>query len=79
LYDLAELYRKQGKYSEAEPLYKRSIGIYENKRGPNSGTVATCLESYAGLLRETNRKAEADELDVRAKAIRVKSHEQHQL
>src|SRR5437016_6114292 len=29
LNNLAELYRAQGKYAEAEPLYKKSLAVYE--------------------------------------------------
>jgi hypothetical protein len=34
LNNLAELYRAQGKYDLAEPLYKRSIPIFEKALGP---------------------------------------------
>ncbi len=34
--------------------------------------MATSLENYAALLREIGRTAEADKMDARAKAIRVK-------
>jgi tetratricopeptide (TPR) repeat protein len=33
LNNLAELYRTQGKYEEAEPLYKRALVIHEQKFG----------------------------------------------
>jgi tetratricopeptide (TPR) repeat protein len=32
--NLAELYRAQGKYDEAEPLYKGSLKIFEKAFGP---------------------------------------------
>jgi len=35
LSNLALLYRFQGKYAEAEALYKRSLEIYEKAVGPN--------------------------------------------
>ena len=34
LNNLAELYRSQGRYAEAEPLYKRALAIEEKARGP---------------------------------------------
>jgi tetratricopeptide (TPR) repeat protein len=34
LNNLAELYRKQGRYAAAEPLYKRSLAIHEKALGP---------------------------------------------
>ncbi len=72
LNNLAELYREQGKYAEAEPLYKRSLAIKEKALGPEHPHVATGLENYAALLRKTNREAEAARLEARAKAIRAK-------
>ena len=35
LNNLAELYMQQGKYEEAEPLYKRSLEITEKSLGPD--------------------------------------------
>jgi hypothetical protein len=35
--------------------------------------VATILEDYASLLRQTSRSDEAERMEARAKAIRVKS------
>ena len=77
LNNLAELYRTQGKYAEAEPLYKRSLAILEKVLGPNHPDVAKSLEIYAALLQETGRGSEAEELGSRAKAIRVKHAEQN--
>ncbi len=74
LNNLAELYRDQGKYAEAEPLYRRSLAIRETALGSEHPDVATTLESYAVLLRETGRTAEADGLEERARAIRAKTH-----
>jgi hypothetical protein len=39
--------------------------------------VATSLENYADLLRETERVKEAEELETRAHAIRTKHAEQN--
>ena len=62
----------QGRYAEAEPLYRRSLAIWEKALGPDHPNVATSFDNYAALLRETGRTAEADEMDARAKAIRDK-------
>lgn len=35
LNNLTVLYHNQGKYSEAELLYKRSLAIYEKALGPD--------------------------------------------
>ena len=69
---LAELYKNQGKYAEAEPLYKRSLAIREKALGPEHPKVATSLENYAALLRKTNGESEVATLEARAKAIRAK-------
>ncbi len=73
LNNLAWLYDDQGKYAEAEPLYKRSLAILEKALGQEHSNVATTLENYAGLLREMGREEEASSMEVRAKAIREKN------
>ena len=35
------IYRKQGKYAEAEPFYKRALTINEKALDPNNPDVAT--------------------------------------
>ena len=39
--------------------------------------VATSLENYAALLRETGRDTKAEEMEARAKAIRAKHAEEN--
>ena len=73
LNNLAGLYQEQGKYAEAEPLYRRSLAILEKALGPEHPDVAESLENYAELLRETGREDKAEEMEARAKAIRAKS------
>lgn len=70
--NLAALYRAQGKYAEAEPLYKRALAIREKVLGPEHPAVATSLENYAALLPKMDRQAEAEEFEARARAIRAK-------
>ncbi len=72
LNNLAELYRAQGRYTDAEPLYNRSLAIWEMALGPEHPDVATSLENYAALLRQTKRADEAERMEARAKAIRAK-------
>ena len=69
---LGLLYGAQGKYGEAEPLYKRLLAILEKALGPEHPYVADNLENYAALLRETGRTTEAAQMEARAKAIRAK-------
>ncbi|HIJ44334.1 MAG: tetratricopeptide repeat protein [Rhodospirillales bacterium] len=61
----------------AEPLYKRSLLIWEKALGPEHPKVATSLENYAKLLRKTERHAEAEELEARGKAIRARHAEKN--
>lgn len=72
LHELAELYRTQGRYTEAEPLYQRALAIWENYFGPENPYLATGLENYAKLLRETGRTQTADDAEMRARVIRAK-------
>ena len=72
LNNLAELYRTQGNYAQAEPLYKRSLAIYEKALGPEHPDVAMSLENYTRLLRKMDRDAEAGKMEARAQAIRAK-------
>ena len=72
LNNLAELYRAQGKYAQAEPLYQRALAIREKALGPEHPNVATVLENYAALLHKLNRDAEVDKMEARAQAIRAK-------
>ncbi|MGB3188784.1 MAG: CHAT domain-containing tetratricopeptide repeat protein, partial [Limnoraphis sp.] len=46
---LASLYRNQGRYDQAEPLYERSLAIAEKALGENHPHVATSLSHLAYL------------------------------
>ena len=76
LYALAELHRAQGRYAQAEPLYRRSLAILGKTLGPEHPQVAQILENYAALLRKTDREPEGAEMEARAKQIRAKHAEQ---
>ena len=73
LNNLAELYRDQGRYAEAEPLYKRALAIREKALGPDHPDVGTSLNNLAELYRAQGRYAEAEPLYKRALAIREKA------
>ncbi len=73
----AELHQAQGKYPEAESLYKRSLAIRKKALGRDHLDVAKSLESYADLLHKTGRGKEAGIMEGRAKAIRAKHDEQN--
>jgi tetratricopeptide (TPR) repeat protein len=66
------LYYSQGRYAEAEPLYKQALEMAKKALGPEHPHVATGLENYAELLRKTNREDEAIKLEKEAQAIRNK-------
>ena len=67
LNNLAELYREQGRYAEAAPLYKRSLAIYEKGLGPDHPACRSRpLNNLAQLYLEQGRYAEAEPLYKRA-------------
>ncbi len=66
------VYRAQGKYADAEPLYRRALAIGEKALGPEHPDVATSLENLGRLYRAQGKAAEAERLEARAKAIRAK-------
>ena len=69
LNNLAGLYVSQGRYAEAEPLYRRSLVIYEKALGPDHPDVARTLGNLAGLYRAQGRYAEAEPLYRRSLVI----------
>ncbi len=73
LNNLADLYRLQGRYAEAEPLYKRSLEILEKALGAEHPDVATSLNNLAEVYRAQGRYAEAEPLYERSLAIREKA------
>ena len=62
-----------GRYSDAEPLYKRELEISEKALGPDHPEVATALSNLAFLYGEQGRYSEAEPLYERALAIREKA------
>ena len=73
LHNLALVYQEQGRYAEAEPLFKRALAIYEKALGPEHPDVATILNNLAFVYRAQGRYAEAEPLFVRALAIYEKA------
>ena len=53
LNNLAVLYKTQGRYADAEPLYKRSLAIREKALGPDHPDVATSLNNLAALYKNS--------------------------
>ncbi len=59
---LAGLYQSQGRYSEAEPLYKEALFIFKQQLGNNHPDVAQTLNNLATLYWNQGKYPEADEL-----------------
>jgi tetratricopeptide (TPR) repeat protein len=68
LNNLALVYHTQGRYAEAEPLFKQALMIGEKTLGLDHPTFVTFLNNYEGLLRQTSRQAEAEQLITRVLA-----------
>jgi tetratricopeptide (TPR) repeat protein len=68
LNNLAERYKEEGRYADAEPLYKRVLAISEKARGPDHLSVALALNDLAELYKEEGRYADAEPLYKRALA-----------
>jgi tetratricopeptide (TPR) repeat protein len=73
LNNLAGLYYSQGKYAEAESLYKRSLHIRENTLGPEHINVAVVCENLGKLYSQIGKKDKAEKLKARARKIRSKT------
>jgi tetratricopeptide (TPR) repeat protein len=70
LNNLACLYESMGRYTEAEPLYVRSLAISEEDLGANHPDTATSLNNLAVLYYSMGKYAEAEPLHVRSLAIK---------
>ncbi|HSE57709.1 MAG TPA: tetratricopeptide repeat protein, partial [Nitrospiraceae bacterium] len=70
--NLGQLYSAQGRYTDAEPYYRRALEVREKVLGDMHPDVAKSLEEYAVLLRTMGREKEALPLESRAQGIRVR-------
>jgi len=52
---LGNLYRKQGRYGEAEKTLKPSLEVLENKLGKDHPQYAKTLDQLGSLYRELGR------------------------
>src|SRR5476651_1154186 len=69
----AEIYRNQGRYTDAEPLYKRALLILENSVGRDDPSVAGVLNNLALLYVNQDRYSDAEPLYKRSLAIYEKT------
>src|SRR5262249_4890651 len=68
---LATCYSQEGKYEQAEPLYKRVIDILGQSQFKEKAPMAVALENYGLLLKRTSREAEAKAFIEKANLIRA--------
>ena len=50
--NLAGLYDSQGRYEQAEPLYRQALDIFEKVLGKDHPSTVTVRENYQLLLEE---------------------------
>jgi tetratricopeptide (TPR) repeat protein len=75
LNNLAEAYRLQGRYADAEGCYQKTLVINETVHGPEHPSVAAVLQELAKLSTSQRRPEEAKQYQERAAAIFMKSVE----
>lgn len=78
LINLGTLYHKQGRYSEAGPLYRRGLAILQKTCRERHPVVPAVLENWASLLRETGRDLEAERMEARIKVIKAEKVQSNQ-
>ena len=71
LNNLAELYSFQGRYNQAEPLYKEALEMRKQLLGSAHPHVAMSLNDMAGLYSFQGRYAEAEPLFTEAVTILI--------
>ncbi len=59
LNNMADLYERQNRYADAEPLYRRALSIRERAAGPDHPETATSANNLAYLLRLEDKTADA--------------------
>ncbi len=70
--NLANCLRQQGRFAEAEPLYKQAMVVKDKVFGPLHKELIPVLDNYAKMLRAAGRSGEADKMEQKAKAIFVR-------
>ena len=70
--NLANIYRIQGRYSEAEVLYKKSLNILKRASGKDTIDVAASMANLANLYMAQGKCMEADLLLKKSKKISEK-------
>jgi tetratricopeptide (TPR) repeat protein len=70
---LAHLYYAQGKYTKAEPLYRRALSLAEKASATDNADLETSLSNLAAVYDALGRYSEAAPFHRRALALREKS------
>jgi alpha-tubulin suppressor-like RCC1 family protein len=69
---LADVYRSDGKFDKAEPLYLRTLQLLEKARGPENESLVPTLKGYAEMLRKAGRADDAAKIEARVQSISFK-------
>jgi len=55
LNNLAELYRSQGRFNDAEPLYQRALAIFERTLGLDDPDITPALNNLSSVYGNQSR------------------------
>ena len=66
---MAGLYKSQGRYSEAEPLYIQALALRKRLLGEEHPSVAMSLNNLAYLYSDQGRYSDAEPLFIQALAL----------
>jgi tetratricopeptide (TPR) repeat protein len=69
--NVAAVYQDQGRYSEAESLYRKAAAVWE--RTQEQADLAACLNNLAAIERLLGRNRESEALYLRSIAIRERA------
>ncbi len=58
LNNIADFFHDQGKYAEAEPLYRRALDICETQLGENHPITETLRRNYQGILSDMKSRGD---------------------
>ena len=64
----ARVYTEEGRYADADPLYKRALATWKKALGPDHPDVAQSVNNLADLYLAQGRYADAEPLYKRALA-----------
>jgi tetratricopeptide (TPR) repeat protein len=74
LNNLGVLFSEQGRYREAEPFLRQALEARLQRDETVPRALVHSLETYASVLRNLDRAAEAEAYEARAQALRSQSN-----